>query len=374
MKILLHGLGRRLLISYLAVIFVGTVALILTAEITGPSFIDRYMTQMMGGQAMMQSDPTLRAVFRDALMEAVLVSGATAAFVGVIASLVIARQIVRPVHELAEGTRRIAEGSYEGRVSFSPNGYQDEVTMLAQSFNEMADALEQNEARRLALVGDVAHEMRTPLATLQGNLEGLLDGIVEPTQETWAKLYDEAARLRRLVDDLHELSRAEARQIPLQIAAVLPQEIAQAAVDRLGPQFEEKGLTLKSDVVDGLPYVRADRDRAIQVVTNLLTNALRYTAAGGTVCLETMRDGDEIDFAVVDNGIGIEASDLERIFDRFYRADKSRSRALGGSGIGLTIAKALAESMVGHIEARSAGAGKGSTFIFSLPVATSGIS
>jgi signal transduction histidine kinase len=180
-------------------------------------------------------------------------------------------------------------------------------------------------------------------------------------------LHDEAGRLRRLVDDQQELSRAEARQIPLRLQAIAPAALVQAALDRVGPQFAEKGLTLHSTVPAGLPDVRADQDRAVQVLINLLTNALRYTPAPGTVQVMATQHGDDIAFSVTDTGVGIAPEHLPHLFERFYRVDRSRSRALGGSGIGLTIARALVEAMGGQIAAHSAGPGRGSTFTVTLP-------
>jgi two-component system, OmpR family, sensor histidine kinase BaeS len=193
--------------------------------------------------------------------------------------------------------------------------------------------------------------------------------VVEPRPELWALLHGEAGRLRRLVDDLQELSRAEARQLSLALRAVAPASIVGAVAARLRPRFDEAGLDLRVELPDGLPPMRADPDRAGQVLTNLLTNALRYTPAPGTVTVEVAPAGDGITFMVMDTGIGFAPEEATRLFERFYRVDKSRSRARGGSGIGLTIARALAEAMGGTIAAESAGPGRGSTFSFTLPIA-----
>jgi signal transduction histidine kinase len=231
----------------------------------------------------------------------------------------------------------------------------------------MASSLEQAERRRLDLVGNVAHELRTPIATLEGYLEGLLDGVVESSPTTWARLHDEAGRLRRLVDDLQELSRAEARQMSLVVRPVAPADVVRAAVDRLSPGFEEKGLTLLTTVPTDLPLVLADLDRAIQVLSNLVTNALRYTPAGGSVTVNVDTTGNAVAFHVWDTGVGFAPELQDRLFERFYRVDRSRSRSFGGSGIGLTIARALVEAMGGQIWAESAGLGEGSCFSFTLP-------
>jgi signal transduction histidine kinase len=285
----------------------------------------------------------------------------------------VAGRVLRPVRRLVTASRRLAAGHYGERV---PAETPDELGELAAGFNELAGALEATEQRRLELVGDVAHELRTPIATLEGYLEGLLDGVVEPSPATWARLHGEAGRLRRLVDDLQELSRAEAGQIPLRLTAADPGTVVHSAVARLEAQFGEKGLALAVDVPTGLPPVRADHDRAVQVLTNLLTNALRYTPAPGHVRVTAHpaagAAGPAVAFAVTDSGLGVAPEDLPHLFERFYRADKSRSRALGGSGIGLTVARALVEAMGGRIRAESAGPGRGSTFAFTLPLAGAG--
>jgi signal transduction histidine kinase len=368
------SLARKLFLSYLLVIIVGMVTLFLVSEGIAPTIIDQHMAQMMGGSGVgmmgAYTEASLRSAFQASLTQALLVAGGAAALVAVIASLFISRQVARPIRRMVGATQRIASGHYAERVPVGVDGRGDELTSLATSFNEMAASLQETEERRLALVGDVAHEMRTPLATLQGNLEGVLDGVVEPSPETWAKLHDEVGRLRRLVDDLQELSRAEARKIPLSIQPVPPKVIVQSAVERLDGQFREKGLDLSVRVDGILPAVRADQDRAVQVLTNLLTNALRYTPAPGHVEVRLAQHTDVVTFAVTDTGIGLAPEHLQHLFERFYRVDKSRSRALGGSGIGLTIARALAEAMGGDLRAESPGVGHGSTFTFTLPAAS----
>jgi two-component system sensor histidine kinase BaeS len=241
--------------------------------------------------------------------------------------------------------------------------------MLAAQFNTMASELETAERRRVALIGDVAHELRTPLATIEGYTEGLLDGMVEPGAETWALLHDEVGRLRRLVHDLQELSRAEARQLPLHIHPADPATLVTQALARIAPQFAEKQITLASDVPSGLPTVQADADRIIQVLINLLGNALRYTPPAGAVRVSTKHLDGEIAFHITDTGIGIAPEHLPQLFERFYRVDKARSRTLGGSGIGLTIARAIVVAHDGRIWATSPGLSQGATFSFTLPIA-----
>jgi signal transduction histidine kinase len=324
-----------------------------------------------GGQGLSGSNVTasLDAAFRQALMQGLLLATVLAAACALVLSYFVARQIARPIQRMLTATQRIGGGHYAERVVVPVANTGDELGKLAASFNKMASALEQTERRRVELVGDVAHELRTPITTLTGYLEGLLDGVVQPSPETWAKLHTESLRLRRLVDDLQELSRAEARQLPLNITRVSPESILNAAQERVAPQFDEKGLDLRIASAAGLPAVAADADRAVQVLTNLLTNALRYTPAPGRVDVSVIREGNMLAFQVHDTGVGIAPEILSRVFERFYRVEKSRTRALGGSGIGLTIAKALVEAMHGTMRVESAGLGQGSAFTFTLPLA-----
>jgi len=370
------GLGWKLFAAFASVIVVGVTTLWLAVGFTAPRFFEQQMVGMMqvsggmmggsGGMGTPSMDAALAVAFRDAVTQALLVATAAAVLAAAVASLVVTGRIVAPLRRLAAASRRLADGHYAERVPVPSN---DELGDLARSFNAMADALEATERRRRELIGDVAHELRTPIATLEGYLEGLLDGVVEPGPPTWSRLHGEAGRLRRLVDDLQELSRAEARQIPLVLRPTDPAEIARVAVDRLSAAFAEKGIELRLDVPARLPRVQADPDRAIQVLSNLLSNALRYTPVPGHVELSVKPVGAVVEFGVCDSGVGITPEDLSHVFERFYRVDKSRSRALGGSGIGLTIAKALAEGMGGHLRGDSAGPGQGSTFTFALPIA-----
>lgn len=370
-------LWTKLLVSHAVTVFVGLVTLFLAASAVGPDLFTNQMVRMMGpgmhgmmgtgGTMTTAMQPALDAAFRLSLTQSLLVAVVAAALVALVVSAFVARQIARPIGRMLTATRRIAAGHYAERVPIEPANAGDELGELATSFNEMASSLEQAERRRLELVGNVAHELRTPIATLEGYLEGLLDGVIEPSAETWARLHDEAGRLRRLVDDLQQLSRAEARQMSLVVRPVAPVDVVRAAIDRLSMSFDEKGLTLRMAVPSDLPKVLADADRAIQVLTNLLTNALRYTPPGGSVAVSAETVDNAVAFHVQDTGIGFAPELRDRLFERFYRVDKSRSRALGGPGIGLTIAKALVETMGGQIWAESAGPGKGSCFSFTLP-------
>ncbi len=391
------SLKTRLLLAFLLVIAVGATTTFVVSGLVAPRLFDDHMAGMMGGTgttgSMMggQTSASLQEAFQATVTQALLVATGAAALAAILVSLFIAEGIARPVRRIAAASRRIAAGHYAERVSGERLDPDEELGQLARNFNDMAASLESTERRRVELLADVAHELSTPISTLDGYLEGLLDGIVQPTPETWASLRDETGRLRILVSDLRELSRAENRQLSLKLEQVDPGHIVQAALDRLRLDFQEEGLELITDVPPNLPPVSADRDRAVQVLTNLLTNTLRYTPPPGKVTLRVRPtsastgiassvsstggsgglSANEVLFQVSDTGIGIPAEHLPHLFERFYRVDKSRSRAAGGAGIGLAIARALVEAMGGRIWAESPGAGGGSTFSFTLPLARS---
>jgi histidine kinase len=243
----------------------------------------------------------------------------------------------------------------------------DELAMLALSFNQMAAKLERTEAMRRQLIGDVAHELRTPLTALKGSLEGLIDGVLPSNPATLGQLALEADRMGKLVNDLQELSRVEAGAYELNRQPLMIEESVAAVSNRLARQFEEKGVALELEIPADLPPVFADEDRLGQVLLNLIGNALQYTPGGGRVRVTASQADGEVQVSVEDSGIGIPPEHLPHVFDRFYRVDKSRSRAGGGSGIGLTITRYLVEAHGGRIWATSRGLGQGSAFTFGLP-------
>lgn len=369
-----RGIRAKLLLSYLVVAAVAVGGLALGARLAGPSLFDRALHHMdsAGSGGMMEGmSETMRQntedAFAAAMMQALIVGGLTAAGAAVVASIVISRRLTRPITALAAASRRLARGDFEARVEV---GADAELGELADRFNDMAAALADVERRRVHLIGDVAHELRTPIATLRGYLEGLSDGVVEPSPALWGQLQTETGRLARLVDDLQELSRVESSRATLARVPLTVERLVGEAVAALELSFRDKGVTLRSELPSELPRVLADADRSLQVLTNLLTNALRYTAPGGQVTVSAFSEGHMMRFAVRDTGIGIAREHLPYVFDRFYRVDPARSRALGGSGIGLAVAKALVEAQGGCIRAESDGPGRGATFSFTLPVAS----
>lgn len=372
-------LSWKIFISYLIVIMIGAIVLTTATEFILPRSFDRHladmgsmMVTMMGSSSMgMDLNADLFTNFRSAVNEALTIAALAAVITAIAVSLFVSRQVVTPVREMVIASRFISEGHYKERVHVPGDpskGELDELSQLALSFNQMAAKLEQVEVMRRQLIGDVSHELRTPLTTIKGSMEGLMDGVLPANEETFHGIYREADRLQKLVSDLQELSRVEAGAYELEFKPVDVLDLVTATVNRLALQFEEKGVILEIDVPNGLPKVKADEDRIGQVLLNLVGNALQYTPNGGKVKVATTDHDNEIITSVSDTGIGLSAEHLEYIFTRFYRIDKSRSRVGGGSGIGLTIAKYLVEAHGGRIWVESPGSGKGSTFIFTLPI------
>lgn len=367
-------LALKLFISYLIVSLIGAVVLGTAAILVIPRVFSRHLGPMnsllervQGGAA-----AALFASFRAGIFEALTLAALAAVLAAVLVSLLVSRQVVAPVQAMMNASQRIAEGHYDERVEVSGNLAKDELdelAALALSFNQMASRLERTETMRRELIADVTHELRTPLSTIKGSLEGLMDGVLPASPETYQQIYLEADRLQKLVDDLQELSRVEAGAYELHRSTVPVKRLVEAVITRLSRQFEEKGVALETDLKPDLPDVQVDEDRIGQVLLNLVGNALQYTPQGGRVLITAEPRRGEVAILIADSGIGIPPEHLQHIFTRFYRVDKSRSRARGGSGIGLTIARHLVEAHGGHIGVESAGPGLGSTFTFTLPLA-----
>lgn len=362
-------LWRRLLLSHVLVVTIGSATLLLSVGLAAPGAFDSAMGHAMSGMDAMSGMMLrlVRTAFQDAVRGALVIATGAAGLAAILASIALSTRLSRPIDRLAQASHRIATGRYAERVPVSSD---DEIGQLAESFNTMAASLELTERRRLQLVGDVAHELRTPLATLDGYLEGLEDGLIQPVAPTWKLLRGETARLTRIVDDLQDLWRAEAKQLVLKMEPVDVPMLASAAIQRYMAPAAERRITFRLEADPTTPTVSADLDRVVQVLDNLLNNAVRYTADETVVTVRVRGSADTVTLSVVDQGPGLTDEQLERVFERFYRADPARSRALGGSGIGLAIAKALIELMGGRIWAESDGTGRGATFSVALPTAT----
>ncbi|MBN1991059.1 MAG: HAMP domain-containing protein [Anaerolineae bacterium] len=324
--------------------------------------VDATTTQMM-----MLSAPA--QAFLDQINRLLLQTSLIAGILAVLMGVMMARGLSAPLGRLATAARRISRGELDQRVSVKGV---DEVTGLAQAFNEMAVNLQEAETLRRNMVADIAHELRTPLSVIQGNLQAILDDVYPLDKAEIAAIYDETLILNRLINDLRDLARAEAGQLSLNLQPTgLPLLITNAA-DMFAELTREKKITLTVLSPPGLPPVLADPDRIRQVLHNLLTNALRHTPEDGAIEInlaETEPRG-QLKVTVTDTGPGIPPEDLPHVFDRFWRADRSRSREMGGSGLGLAIARQLVEAQGGQIGVESDGtSGWGSRFWFTLPVA-----
>lgn len=370
-------LGAKLFISYLIVIVVGVLTLTTTAEFILPAAFDDHLSAMRGsmmghmGGFPAELEDDLFVSFRSTVTWAVGTAALAASLVAGAASFLVSRRVVAPVRQMMEASQRIAEGRYEERVAVPGNaaaGELDELGELALRFNRMAARLEQTENLRRKLIADVSHELRTPLTSIKGFTEGLIDGVVPAEPETYQQIYREADRLSRLVDDLQELSRIEAGAFELERQSADVRTLLDTVAARLGRQYQEKEVALETRIAEGLPSVWADEDRIGQVLLNLAGNALQHTPPGGRVEISAERSGSSVRISVSDTGEGIAPEHLPHLFTRFYRAEKSRARVMGGSGIGLTIARSLVEAHGGRIWVESQGKGRGSRFSFTLPV------
>ena len=290
--------------------------------------------------------------------------GLLAVAIALLLTFVLSRRILAPVKALTQAARRLGKGDFSQRVHVRDKG---EVGDLAQSFNSMASDLERAEQLRRNMVADAAHELRTPLSNIRGYLEAIRDGIKKPDAGTIRSLDEEVSSLSRLVDDLQELSLADAGELKLSCRKENISKLIGEAVVALQPQAAAKGLMLAANLPEKLPSVNIDSHRIKQVLRNLLENAVAHTSRRGSITVEAGQQGSQIKVSVVDTGEGIPAKDLPNIFERFYRVDKSRARATGGSGLGLTIAKRLVEAHGGKIEVQSK-LRKGSRFTFTLPL------
>lgn len=359
-----RSLVGKLLVAQLLVIVAGAATLLIVALSIAPGLFRGHLREAAG-----ILPEALSTHVDEAFDGAVLVSLAIAVGAAVVTAAAVSWflsvRIVAPLRSLASAARRIAQGAYGARVDTRGD---DELAVLAGAFNDMAASLDSAERRRRELLADVAHELRTPLATLEGYVEGLADGVVAPGEETWSLLRAETRRLARLVEDLGRVSRAEERQLDLRIAPTAPRALVEAAVKGAVPAYAEKRVVLETKVAPRLPAVAVDPDRLAEVLANLLGNALRHTPAGGRVELSAARRGPAVELAVSDTGEGIAPEHLGRVFERFYRADPARARASGGSGIGLAIARAIVEAHGGAIRAESAGPGRGARFVVTLPL------
>jgi signal transduction histidine kinase len=355
----------RLFLSYLLVIAVGALAALVVTSLLAPSFFNDHLQRMGRGPSgmgtMMATD--VDEAFASSVQTALLVGVGLSVVGAGLMALFAGRRILRPLDHVREATRRLAAGDYRHRV---PVPTEVELAALATDVNTLGEALDRTERRRVELIGEVAHELRTPLTTIEGYMEGLIDGLLPATQETFLAVADEASRLKRLADDLSMLSRTEERALALELHDTDLTTVVTRSAERLRPQFESGEVDLELAAGSPLP-VHVDPDRISQVFTNLLGNALTHTPSGGTVTVTVGADDHTAWVDITDTGRGIPADELDRIFERFYRGTDNEGAA--GRGLGLTIARGIARAHGGDIVASSPGPGHGATFRVTLPSA-----
>ncbi len=320
-------------------------------------------------EASMLDAPELNFLAR--LRTSLVVAALIASILGIVLGLFMSRMLATPLSVLAKTARAFAAHDWNQRVPIQGTTAIIEVAEVAHAFNDMADELQRAETQRRNMMADIAHELRTPLAVIQSNLHAILDGVYPLEMKEIGTLYDETRLLARLVDDLRELTLAEARQLPLNVRPVDGPALLAGVAGKFALAADAQNVTLVVQVPNQLPAVCADADRMAQVLQNLLTNALRHTPASGRITLAadaTTKPG-AVEFSVSDTGEGIPSDNLPYVFERFYRADQSRARRSGGTGLGLTIAKTLIQTMGGEIGVESV-LTQGSRFWFTLPLAT----
>jgi signal transduction histidine kinase len=360
------SLATRLFAAQTLIVIADAITLVIVAVVIAPGLFRAHLRRAVGAVP-----PDLAHHLNQALAEALLISLAVAVAAALATTLavswLITWRLTRPIAAMATAAARIADGDYDTRVPASRLG--TEFTMLDDAFNRMAATLRGTERRRRALLADLAHELRTPVATLDSFLEGIEDGVIPASVDTWHTMRRQTARLRRLVDDVDNVSRAEERQLRMDPQPVNVDEVVAEAIRAVGTGFQGKGVVLRHRPAAAPGRVSADPDRLREILDNLLSNALRHTLAGGTVTVTTTAGRARVTVTVADTGEGIAAEHLPHLYERFYRADPARSQSTGGSGIGLTIARALAHAHGGDLHAASDGPGRGATFTLTLPVA-----
>lgn len=368
-----RSLVTRLLATQAVVLVAGLAVCSIVALLVAPPLFHDHLLQA-GASAQSPELDHVENAFTSANLIALAVALVTALLIALAVSLYLTRRIRRPLTALAHAAGDVAQGRYT-RVHVS--GIGSEFDQLAVAFNQMADRLNSVEDTRRRLLSDLAHEMRTPVTTIEGYLEGLEDGVVTWNAHTADVMQDQTGRLIRLIKDIDDVSRAEEGRMRLEPAATPVPDLVWTAYAAARDQYARKGVNLLADPGAGAgTYVRVDPQRMGQVLANLLTNALRHTPAGGTVQLNAAPATTTVLITVTDNGDGIPSDCIPHIFERFYRGDTARDREHGGTGIGLTISRAIVEAHDGRLTGHSGGTGQGAQFRIELPTcaASAGLS
>lgn len=357
------GIAARLLVAMALVLLSAGLAAWLVAGAVGPGLFHRHMAQAESspGTAVEHAE----TAFASASAVTLAVSLAAALVTALVVSIVLARRIGSSLRTLSSAAGNVAAGRLEVRLPQPHIGA--EFDHLADAFNAMAARLRQDKALRRRLMADVAHELRTPVATISAYVDALEDGVETLGPQTVEVLRAQTSRLTRLATDLAAVTEAESGHLHLDLQRVAPAVLVGSAVEAVAPRAHDSGVTLGADVAPDVPTLLVDRDRLGQVLGNLLDNAIRHTPRSGSVRVTARRHGSGVRIEVDDTGEGIAPEHVPHVFERFYRVDTARDRVHGGSGIGLAIVKALVEAHGGTVSAHSAGPGQGSRFVVDLP-------
>lgn len=358
-------LASRLLTGQVLVVFVGAVTPVVVASIVGPRLFLQHLTRAGVDDTHILGHA--EAAFRSSLGYAITIGTIASLIVAGVVSWLIVRRISAPIEALAAAANRVATGDYD--IDAPEAFFSRELEELSLEFADMAHRLGHSDRVRTRMLADLAHEVRTPLATLQAYIDGLEDGVVAADAQAWQTMRTQVTRLRRLADDIREVAAADEHALALDLQEMDGCEAVEAAAHAAGPAFAAKGVTLTMHLCDSACPIMADATRMQQVLGNLLANALRHTRAGGSVTITGGCEQDGFVAAVRDNGEGIPTDQLETVFERFHRVDPARAAADGsGSGLGLTIARGIVSEHGGSLTAASDGPGTGATFTVRLPL------
>jgi len=375
LKYIQSHLNIKLFLSFAIIIIVFTIVLIGAVEFVMPNAFEKHLLFMSSlfeenEGVEEQHGLNLYESFRSAIYESLQFALPVSLIAAIIISVFFSREFVKPIKDLSEISNKISEGRYDQRVQLPKEltmDEMDELKKLAINFNQMASKLEKTEALRRQLIGDVSHELRTPISLIKASMEGLIDGVVPVSNETFYQVQVEADRLTKLINDLQELNIIESGAYKLDKVEYDLNAVINQVVSNLSPQYSRKNIQITNSTEDKKLPAYFDIDRMKQVLTNILANAYQYSDMDRTVLISCLERNGYYEISIIDDGKGISSEDLPYIFTRFFRVDKSRSRKSGGTGIGLTVAQQLVEAHGGKIWAESKGENKGTTLKFTLP-------
>ncbi|MBK6763174.1 MAG: HAMP domain-containing histidine kinase [Micrococcales bacterium] len=356
-------LGARLFIAQLLVIGITFLALLVTVVLIAPGLFLHHLE--MTGEDSLVVQMHAQQAFEASVGRALLAAAAVAIVAAILLSWFLARRVSRPITALAASAESVAHGNYD--VSVPQAGFGTELHTLSRAFQDMAESLASTDEARTQLLSDLSHEIRTPLATLEAHIDGMEDGVVPPSAANFEVMRAEVHRLRRLASDVRLAAQAQEHALDLHLTPVAVRDLMEAACALFQARYRDKGIQLRNTCEHPGHVVTVDPDRMQQVLGNLLDNALRHTAPGGRVEIGCLQRGTVTEITVTDTGEGLAEGDLERIFNRFQRLDDARLSDTAGSGLGLTIARALVQNQRGDLTASSRGPGAGSTFTIRLP-------